>query len=349
MRDVDLGVLPGFAPNSEIKTLPDYQKGLELGAHAQEPPSDLNSVTRLRLPRGEEFEFGKFLTEASYRYRRTISEDLIPEKVAFRDGYLEGLSAFLEQHSIPSRDIFYTTPDILTSRNGFTGFVRGLRRESPAIARDYSQRRSSDKLIYEKGTESEWKFRARFERSQMLAGYRLGLIAGLARDTGVKLQGFYVPTDNVSYEAFMAGLRAEPRQVPVEKDPNYDKFNLRENPYAVFETVDNIAYDAGLRIWLQSQGLGEIQSWQIRHPAALRAFKAALGGETLSEYELPKPHAITDNPLPRQKDFTNLIEKIDKFDQRPLSPYEISGIEGKQGYRLGKTIRARRQLSTSSA
>lgn len=339
MRDADLGqVLQGAALNAEsLKTTPDFQNGRNLGLQAQEPPSNLNRITTLSILRTLDVPISKLLTGA-----RQPVEDLVQERVAFRKGYLNGLREFLEGHGISSKDVlFFDSPDVIKTSMGLTGFTRGLRRESPGEARDYESVRTGDKLLfYNKTPEPDWVARSRFERGQKLAGYRLGFVTGLARDMAVKLGGLDVPSDDVAYQEFMSGLKAEPRAVTVRTST--EKYSTKDDPFSVFDTINERSYTAGLQIWLRSQGLGTLESWQIRHPEALRAFKAGLNGDTLSEYELPKPSAIVVEE-PRRKELINLIEKFD----RPLSPYEISRMQGSQGYRLGKTIRAKRALTFS--
>ena len=339
MKDVDLGqVSLGAVLNAEaLKTTPDFQNGRNLGLQAQEPPPNLNIITVLSILRTLDAPISKLLTGA-----RQPVEDLVQERVAFREGYLNGFREFLEGHGISSKDVlFFDSPDVIKTSAGLTGFTRGLRRESPAEARDYESARKGDKLLYNKLPEPDWVARARFERGQKLAGYRLGFVAGIARDMNVKLGGLDIPSDDLAYQEFMAGLRAEPRAVAVK--PPAEKYSTKSEPFSVFEAIDERSYTAGLRLWLQSQGLGSLQSWQIRHPEALRAFKAGLNGETLSEYELPKPPAIVAAE-PRRKELINLIDKFD----RPLSSYEISRMECGRGYGLGKTLRAQKQVASAS-
>ncbi len=295
--------------NGEIlKSSPDYQKGREAGLKAEEPPRDL---------------------------------------VEFRSGYscyVEGLGVFLAQHKIFTTDVgIYNFPEALSSRSSLSCFVSGLRRANPGIARNYIRRHRLDELKYNYNEKLGSSRLFMFERQQMLRGYQLGFVVGIARDFDVKLQDMGIPTDDLSYQAFMDGLNAKPREMPLQRGRSIEtNYFLEESPHEIYESIDTNAYSTGLQVWLTSQGLGRIQSWEIRHPEALRAFKAALDGQVLSEYEPRK--AIVRMPTSRE----NLIkyppeENFIEKSYYPPSPIEEARREGANGYSLGKTARLLRQ------
>src|SRR3989344_5290372 len=104
MKDADLGqVLQGAALNAEsLKTTPDFQNGRNLGLQAQEPPSNLNRITIQRILHTGDAPIGKLLSAT-----RQPIEDLVQERVAFQEGYLNGLRDFLEGHGISSKDVLF--------------------------------------------------------------------------------------------------------------------------------------------------------------------------------------------------------------------------------------------------
>lgn len=57
----------------------------------------------------------------------------------------------------------------------------------------------------------------------------------------------------------------------------------------VQEWIGDQAYHTGLRVWLESQGIQGVDTWQLRHPEALTAFRAAMNGEEIPSYEELKP------------------------------------------------------------
>ena len=115
-----------------------------------------------------------------------------------------------------------------------------------------------------------------------------------------------------------------------------------------YEPFDSQAYHTGLQLWLKSQGVERVQTWAIRHPEALRAFKAALSGQNISEYE-PKPIKL-DFGLSGDINFgvdKHLIKKNYYHDDKKSlfdeliepTPAEIARQQGQMGYSLGKTVR----------
>jgi len=146
----------------------------------------------------------------------------------------------------------------------------------------------------------------------------------------------------------MAGLKAEPRALPLEqrpyrneKYPNYyEKKDLFTSQLRDYEMIDNTVYQAGLKIWLHTQGVESFLIWTIRHPEALRAFKAGLSGEILPEYSL-QPRI--DPLLPRRYPYRD--KHYEYYDDRP-NPLEEEGIQGRMAYQLG--CKARTTMETKS-
>lgn len=352
MQDRYSGQIPGVSRcDAEfLKTLPEYQEGKEYGLSAEEPPANLYEVTRIKLTGEEPLPRTSLLEKRLEKgYQPQFQEEPIPEKVAFRNGYFDGLKSFLAQHEISLRDVnVLNFPDVLTSKAGFGGFVRGLNRRKPDVGRDYT-RHQDDKFHFQYKPEPEWIARQRSDLSQTLSGYTLGLILSVARDFGSKLNYLEVPKDDMAHAAFMQGLSAEPRAIPLRRNRSGKGYNLEDNPNAIYELLelDIDAYLAGLGVWLASQGLRHIKAWQIRHPEALRAFKTALEGQTLSEYE-PKDVIVQVSSFKDESLKYPSNREFKKDSDLPLSPYELAKIEGYQGYQLGKTARVLRASAQSS-
>ena len=362
------------------KLHPMYQSGFDTGSGGREPPIDLNRVTRPK-PKKRDDRFSKFLSrerEDSFREilkgyiiedrfseklkdKSAVEMEADPAKASFRQGYVDGLTYFMQSREI---DVFSTGlfrgVSVIATDDGLVGFVRGARLEAPNIPRNYNPARERGILEkYLERDEPDFVKEIRFKNMVTQEGYRLGFVVGVAREHGVVLKGLQVPMDNDSYTAFRQGLNGEARPIPFEGLFRSSKkgllLNKNKSPYweemRAYECVDSQAYHTGLQIWLKSQGVQGVATWAIRHPEALRAFKAALNGQTLSEYE-PKP-IKPDFGLSRDMDFgvdKHLIKKNyytdDKkrlFDEyREPSPAEIARQQGQFAYNLGKAVRLKR-------
>lgn len=345
----DLGPeLQGSGLQAELLKAKSYQNGKTVGSQAGEPPADLNRVTRTSFLPSREPEFRISSWEKQDRHEPRVHEEPIPEKIAYRQGFFDGLREFLAQHGISLREAgAFNFPDVLTSKAGFDGFVQGLNRRKPAVGRDYTRRRGE--LSYKYEPEPKWIARQRFNLSQTLSGYELGFILSLAKDFGVKLNYLEVPRDNMAYEAFMQGLSAESREIPLKRDHLKEKYHLiEESPYEIFEMVDNNAYLAGLKAWLANQGLRvHIEAWQVRHPEALRAFKAALEERVLPEYE---PRELVIPTTPHKEELIKNYPRKDPIEKLylPPSPFDELRRQGASGYSLGKAARELRQTLGAS-
>lgn len=273
----------------------------------------------------------------------------LPTGPAFslRRGYIEGLRTFLAGKNIDPRSIagFYTGPENLLSDSVATGFSKGRKRQVPNVQRDFRVRdlKYPEKLDY----VSTWLVELQTRTMQERGGFALGFMVGVAKDFGLTLNPLEIPNDDPSYHAFINGLTAEPRAVwRASKYSSRDKILFKgKDPLVAqlegYEWEDDQMYHAGLRVWIHSLGL-RIDTWQLRHPEALRAFKAALTGQVLPEYE-PQEWKI---PVKNKDDLNSLIdhrfgEKFSKstlFDDAP-NPYEEARFWGRSGYKLGKSAR----------
>lgn len=318
-----------------------YQQGVESGLKAEDNPALRQIETEVVLSRDP--------LGLSPQLRIPRSESgIIGESVSFRKGYIDGLKSFIVEHKVGSTSLgIWATPEVLTGDDALQGYLRGLRRESPNAAREYPTKRSIKEFIYlNRDPEPEWLQRQKTQLMFIREGYRLGFVVGVARDFDMTLDILEDPTDDPAYNAFMAGLKAEPRALPVERrsyrNKKYSKFYEEENSFTAqlraHEMIDNTVYQAGLRIWLHTQGVTGVSTWAIRHPEALRAFKAGLSGEVLPEYSIqPRIDPLSPKKYPygeRKK----IINKLKLFDDMP-NPLEEARTQGRMAYQLGLTAR----------
>lgn len=359
-----IGRLPGF----EVKTLTEaFQRGQEAGVKAEEAPvlQQIEAqVLTARDPR----------TVSLHPIEPRPDTAILGESVGFRIGYIAGLQEFLTAHNVDMKWMLdpNATPEGLRSDDTLVGYLQGMRRQSPNRGRDVFQRTVAEKPFnkfrdYE--PEPEWLSRFRAQTAQQQGGYKLGFLVGVARDFDVTLTGLEIPSDNPSYEAFMQGSRGETRAMPIELKPKTDKYEINEfesKDYGlglggiwVYDALDDSAYKVGQRVWLASEGVDAFYAHFIRHPEALRAFKAALEGQVLPEYT--KPSALDSLTSPRRTrldDDLGLIrsekyllneEEYPKkykslFDEPQRSnPFEEARQAGKTGYEMGQLARQGRQ------
>lgn len=265
------------------------------------------------------------------------------EPVSFRKGYFDGLTGFIAQHQVDTASLgIWSNPEVLTLDDALRGYLRGLRRQKPDVAREYLTGTSTKESIYlNKDPKSEWLQPMRTQSMFARQGYRLGFVVGVVRDFDMTLGILEVPTDDPAYNAFMAGLQAEPRALPVEPRYYGDKEDLKFYEKEDFFTtqlrthqmIDDTVYQAGLRIWLHTQGATDVPIWAIRHPEALRAFKAGLRGEVLPEYNI-QPRDNLKYPSYRKES----INKEKLFDDW-FNPFKETTRQGERAYRLGLTAR----------
>ena len=357
-----IGRLPGF----EVKTLTEaFQQGQEAGIKAEEAPvlQQIEAqVLAARDPRA-----------VSLLPREPRPDTaILGETVGFRRGYIVGLQEFLTTHNVDMKWMLdpNATPEGLRSDDTLVGYLQGIRRQSPNRGRDVFQRTVAEKPFnkfrdYE--PEPEWLVKLRTQTAQQQGGYKLGFLVGVARDFDITLTGLEIPSDNPSYEAFMQGSRGETRAMPIELKPKTDKYEINKfesKDYGlglggiwVYDALDDSAYKVGQRVWLASEGVDAFYAHFIRHPEALRAFKAALEGQVLPEYTRPsvldtlrtEPRGRYDDDFKltkRETFYENEYPKKYKslFDepQKP-NPFEETRQAGKTGYEMGQLARQGRQ------
>lgn len=394
MVDVGVNKMGESALTDVVRKLhPMYQSGYELGSNGREPPVGLNSVTRPIIEKRED-PFDKFLSlnrKDPFRKDRSIetleilmihtindrfSKKLRDEshieievdhaKVSFREGYIDGLKQFMQSKRIDiSSAGLFLGANVITADSGLEGFLRGIRLETPNITRRYNPAMDEDRILNKyKSTTCEESLFAKLQFDDLIIqqGYEIGFVVRVAREYGVVLNGLQIPTDNVSYQAFMQGLKGEVRHMPFEgllrsgKEDfilNKTESHFKAEMKAYEVTIDQ-AYHAGLQVWLKSQGVQGVETWAIRHPEALSAFKVALSGQTIREYELiPLTEPIS---LIRDRDFGDndlhlikresyyLIDNTRLFDEpREPTPAEVARTQGQIGYNLGKSARLSRR------
>ena len=349
------------------KLHPIYQSGFDSGSNGREPPMDLNRVTRPKQMKRED-PFGIFSFDDNLReilnqsgIRRIFDQGIPTEEVAdpakasFRQGYVDGLTHFMQSKGIDVSSTGLFQGVSIINADGLVGFVRGARLEAPNIPRNY--RGILERYLEQ--DEPDFSKKNRFKNMVTQEWYRLGFVVGVAREHGVVIKGLQVPMDDASYTAFRQGLNAEVRPISFEglfRSIKKDLLlNKTESPYEAelrtYEFFDSQTYHTGLQLWLKSQGVQGVETWAIRHPEALRAFKAALSGQTLAEYEsIPiKP----DFGLSGDMDFgvdKHLIKRVyypnykkRLFDEpREPSTAEIGRQQGQSAYNLGKAVRLKR-------
>ena len=267
---------------------------------------------------------------------------------SLRRGYIEGLRTFLAGKNVDPKSLHgvYTSPENLVFDSVVAGYSRGIKRQPPNFQRDFRIRDSKyqENLNY----VSVWLADLQARTMQERDGFALGFVVGVIKDFGVTLHSLEIPGDDPSFRAFINGLTAEPRAIgETRKRSSRDKY-LFEKMDPFFAQVEGYArkddqmYHAGLRVWIHSLGL-RIDTWQLRHPEALRTFKAALQGEVLSEYE-PQEQRW---PAGKGTDLNNLINH--RFEEKKSlkktlldeesDPHEIARSWGRSGYKLGSAAR----------
>lgn len=266
----------------------------------------------------------------------------IPESfgVNGRLGYIKGLETYLSSRGVDISSLPSHSFELITNDGSIFGFNKGLRREAPQLGRNYALSYAQYPEIYLKHLPSKQEgdllrgLRRRVEDEN--TGYVLGFIVGVLKDYNVVLNTLEAPQDNPSFEAFASGLQAKPRVLKEPDDPK--KFDTK-NPYRsmieTYDTIDELAYSAGLRVWIKSLGL-KIDTWKLRHPASLNAFKAALEGTGPDEtgdsrHQTTQPGTYTSKFLFPSENIKNSTD----FSKAP-NPYETYEYWRNIGSALGK-------------
>ncbi len=262
---------------------------------------------------------------------------------SYLKGYAVGLKRFIDGHGINLAGLgLWGISEALTGDHALHGYLRGLRRENPSVPRQYFSR------VTKEITNDHINHRV---------GWGLGFAVGIARDFGVSLGAHEIPLDDLLYKALMAGLKAEPREwsLLAERELSINqKDDLFTDQLRVNKVMDEMAYIRGLGIWLKSEGITGVSTGAIRHPEALRAFKAAYWGQRLPEYDesssllkaLAKGRIGTDKGI-RYREYQN--NKKGSFED-PSSPVEVARdvvrILGRIGDQLGLAARLAKAKQT---
>lgn len=244
----------------------------------------------------------------------------------FGQGYQAGLQHFMQEKGIEGN------ADQLSNLEAMIAFVKGANLQAPGI----------EHLTFVLGKSYDlhaWPSVSLTK--EFKSGYSLGFRVGIAREHGVTLE--FAPTGNYDYELFMQGLRGDARS---------KGFDVSFGPYLKDKDVaryTQMIYESGLNVWLQAQGIKSVTARQISDSTSLTAFKAALNGEVLPDYE-PKPVTDDDIKIIYSKHVTEfyLNKNFSKDPMRskytvPLDLARMAQLEqaiGKRGYDLGKKARA---------
>ncbi len=264
----------------------------------------------------------------------------------FVTGYISGLGDFIIERNL---NILIgdtaISPHILHTGGGREGFLQGLGLKQP---REFPQQSIDD--IYNRLNENSWKYiptssnlRQLTTASDMLYqnGYRLGFVVGIAKKHGVALPASKVPLTTAAYTAFMDGLAGKARQMTFTTLSSLTKdkvlSNIWENYSSFFsERQDThsaeLSYMNGLRVWLESMGLGPSNAELLRHPDSLSAFHAGLRGEYVAVQQ-NSAHPSEDNII----SYTPYTSNTSPISMQRDGPAVL------QAYGLGLTVHERKQ------
>lgn len=307
---------------------PDFRRGFEAGIIASEPSAF--TVFRLLVARQSQ----RSALDPEERIRRgypkpsefTLEGDRQAE--VYVGGYISGLRVFLSEHRFDINSpspLGLISPVILRGFDTLNGYVDGLGRKHPKLYNKLNQR--------EKPSQAE------YEEEERRRGYTLGFAVGLMRDFGIRANLADVPEDAETFVDFDLGRNGEAGR---SQQPSYRDFT---------ELRSQRAYELGLTVWLKQQGIKEVKAPWISSALALEAFKAALGGATLTQYEpLPKPRLeqwwrLPSWELPGLMRNNNLFEKPEVNDdeiKKTPTNQEIERMRTVSAYRLGKRVREQR-------
>ena len=235
---------------------------------------------------------------------------------------------------------------VLSQLEAMAGFIKGANLQAPGIESNLgfdlykkNYTKSSDDVNF---GLSFSPMGSRYNLGFVQA-YNLGFRVAVARDYGVTLEASEIPADDHQHALFVQGLKGEARR------REYCTFVEALN--RDIARSDTKIYEAGLNVWLQHQGIKSVKAKQISDPEALRAFKAALSGEVLPNYE-PKP--ITEDDLKMIHSKSSIIDSyLNKFNpETSLEPahrsreprIDLIKAIGQIGYDLGKKARDELQI-----
>ena len=145
----------------------------------------------------------------------------------------------------------------------FKSLIEGLRMNEPV-----DETPSVDNLI--QGYSSK-KDIAKMNEKRI--AYMIGFAASVVRDFDCGLHMVEIPYSRPGYDKFIVGASAESLPIPT---PNQDEssYTFRMDNYLI--SHDENYYNAGLRAWLSKNDAAKVPVNMVRHPEALKAFKAKL-------------------------------------------------------------------------
>lgn len=317
------------SPLDRAVLLSAYQRGHESGTQATEAPELTAVEARFQ-------SLSTTFTTSRLGRISTPEAGTLDESVVFRQGYANGLADFLKTYGVDLRFAgFYASPDrlrdVLRDDAVVVGYLQGMRRQSPGIDRKlpaFSTTEEISKEFLYSEQKPNWQIYLEQVIAQRRHGYQLGFLVGVARDFDITLNPFEVPTDNPTHLAFMQGLNAEPRAMPIEPKParhelekKFSRYDGLASGVSIYDALDNMAYVTGQRVWLASQGLDTKYVFFIREPESLGAFKVGLEGQVLPEL-MPSPPSYRTrlDPLPEN----NLDKSLRNYE--PI-PQKLKGFE----------------------
>ena len=166
--------------------------------------------------------------------------------------------------------------------------------------------------------------------ADLIDSYVLGFAVGIAKDFGISLKMTELPIDLETYNDFMTGYNA----IPV---------NLQNDSSSGQTRVNETIYLAGLKVWLNEQGLGAIESRYLRNPNALAGFIAALEGVEVEEFEKHLTETMFNSRV-RMASRQSLAECDIFLDNESYKAWPSSETErdaALRGYKLGKIAKVR--------
>ncbi|MDP3765371.1 MAG: hypothetical protein Q8R04_02560 [Nanoarchaeota archaeon] len=278
---------------------PDIRKGYDAGSRAEKPPVDLEDVVKYQRIFEETF---------------TLGEDIGTNAGFALQGYSTGLEFYMSQRGVPNFSVLGRIAKV----DGFVRFISGLEMSHPKIERKslYDFRLADGEIDYDASTRY----------TSIQEAYKMGFKVAMAKKYGFIARDEQIPIDSISYVAFRRGLVAECVSLPAKENTKLELFDIQ------FQTLDENAYQLGIEVWLRSQNIKDVNVEQIRNPEALKAFKAALSGEVLPQYE----KGLASRGLATARELAKPIL------HQPQSPQNLAYNIGYAAYLLGKRARQAR-------
>lgn len=199
---------------------PDFQKGVFMGFQAQNPLS-----------------------------RENLTEGIGLNRNHFLNGYLRGLKQYLaSKEIILPWDINIETN--IVQPYFLLGYSHGLERKNPNIPDNIFGEK--DENLGEEGNIYRASIEAT-ENTLKTEGYIIGFIVSVAKDFDLTLDQHDIPTDDHSYEVFMAGY--EGRTFASVPQPNQNVEWASDFDKDVADLLRRRKYEAGMKIWLRKHKL----------------------------------------------------------------------------------------------